>query len=217
MKILFEDKNIIAVIKEIGVISEDGENSVPKAIREHLLNATAYVGVVHRLDTAVSGVMIYAKTREAAANLSKQIQNGLFKKEYYAVISGCPETPSGTYTDLLFKDSKKNKVFVAKSMRKGVKTAELDYEVLKTATLGEDVISLVKIKLKTGRSHQIRVQFASRKMPLLGDGKYGSRIKCDIALFSTAIEFVNPTDNQKTYISAPPEEIFPFNKFTIKK
>ncbi len=216
MIVLFEDKDIIVCIKEIGVLSEESDReNMPDLIRRHLNNPAAYIGIVHRLDTAVSGVMVYAKSKTAAAKLSAQMQSGEFKKEYLAVISGRPESDTGTYRDLLFKDSSKNKVFVVKNARKGVKEAELEYSVFQTAKDGENDISLVKIKLKTGRSHQIRVQFSSRKMSLFGDGKYGSRYKCNIALFSTAIKFIHPETKEKMYFTALPENTFPFNKFDI--
>lgn len=214
MEILYEDKDIFVCIKPVGVSSENG---MMQLIREYLKDNTAYVGIIHRLDTAVSGVMVYAKTKSAAAKISGQIQNGDFKKEYYAVVSGCPEVKDGAFEDLLFKDSAKNKVFVVKNERKGVKRAVLEYSVYETVNLDDNKISLLKIKLKTGRSHQIRVQFASRKMPLLGDGKYGSRYKCNIALFSTAIKFIHPITHEEMHFSALPENIFPFNKFAIKK
>ena len=214
MEVLFEDKNLLVCIKPIGVSAESG---MIQLIREYLNDSSAYVGIIHRLDTAVSGVMVYAKTRSAAAEISKQIQNGVFEKEYFAVVLGCPEESTGTYQDLLFKDSAKNKVFVVKSTRKGVKRAELEYNVCDTVNFENNKISLVKIKLKTGRSHQIRVQFSSRKMPLLGDGKYGSRIKCDIALFSSFISFLHPETNEKMCFSKLPDATFPFNKFDVKK
>lgn len=218
MKILFEDKNIIVCIKEIGAASEESSTeNMPDLIRRHMNKPTAYIGIVHRLDTAVGGVMVYAKTKEAAAKLSAQMQNGEFKKEYLAVVSGRPENDNGIYRDLLFKDSSKNKVFVVKNARKGVKQAELEYNILQTEKDGENDISLVKIALKTGRSHQIRVQFASRKMPLLGDGKYGSRYKCNIALFSTAISFIHPITNEELCFSTLPDNTFPFDKFDIIK
>ena len=214
MKVLFEDKNLLVCIKPTGVSSENG---MAQLIREYLNDNSAYIGIIHRLDTAVSGVMVYAKTKTAAAKLSAQIQNGEFKKEYLAVISGRPESDNGMYRDLLFKDSSKNKVFVVNNTRKGVKEAELEYEVLEIKKLDDEEISLIKIKLKTGRSHQIRVQFASRKMSLLGDGKYGSRIKCDIALFLSSISFLHPVTNEKICFTALPDNTFPFNKFDIKK
>lgn len=218
MLILFEDKDIIVCIKDVGVLSEESDrDNMPDLIRRHLNDPAAYIGVVHRLDAAVGGVMVYAKSKTAAAKLSAQIQSGKFKKEYLAVISGRPESDKGTYRDLLFKDSAKNKVFVVKRARKGVKEAELEYSVLQTEKDGENGISLIKIKLKTGRSHQIRVQFSSRKMPLLGDGKYGSRYKCNIALFSTAIKFIHPEAHEEMHFTALPENKIPFNKFKIQK
>ena len=218
MNILYEDNHIIVCEKSVGVLSEHADTlNMPDIIRKHFNDDTAYIGVVHRLDTAVGGVMVYAKTKFSAANLSEQIKNGQFKKEYLAVVSGCPKESNGTYSDFLFKDSSSNKVFVVKKERRGVKRAELEYAVLETIKLDDREISLVKIMLKTGRSHQIRVQFASRKMSLLGDGKYGSRIKCDIALFSSSISFLHPVTNEKICFTALPDNTFPFNKFDIKK
>lgn len=208
--ILFEDKNLIVLIKPVGVSSEDG---MVAAIREHLGNADAYVGIIHRLDTAVSGVMVYAKTKIAAADLSRQIQDGVFIKKYLAVVSGAPEKNNGRYEDLLFKDSSKNKSFVVKRERKGVKKAVLDYETLSKTTLDNGEISLLKIRLHTGRTHQIRVQFSHRKMCLLGDKKYGSRFDCPIALFSQSISFSHPITKEQMLFEATPQNIFPFNKF----
>ncbi|MBE6797924.1 MAG: RluA family pseudouridine synthase [Ruminococcaceae bacterium] len=210
--ILFEDKNLIVLIKPVGVSSEDG---MVAAIREHLGNADAYVGIIHRLDTAVSGVMVYAKTKIAAADLSRQIQDGVFIKKYLAVVSGSPEKNNGRYEDLLFKDSSKNKSFVVKRERKGVKKAVLDYETLSKTTLDNGEISLLKIRLHTGRTHQIRVQFSHRKMCLLGDKKYGSRFDCPIALFSHSLTFTHPEAEEEMCFTALPEKTFPFNKFEI--
>ena len=210
--VLFEDKNLIVLIKPVGVSSEDGMISL---LREYLGDTNHYIGVIHRLDTAVSGVMVYAKTKTAAADLSKQIQNGTFIKKYLAVVLGKPENNNGRYDDLLFKDSTKNKSFVVKNERKGVKKASLSYNVLGEHQLDNGNISLVKIQLHTGRTHQIRVQFSSRKMPLLGDKKYGSKFDCPIALFSHSLTFVHPETKKEVCFEALPESIFPFNKFEI--
>ena len=210
LNVIFEDQNLIVLIKPVGVSSEDG---MVTAIREHLGNTEAYVGIIHRLDTAVSGVMVYAKTKTAAADLSRQIQDGVFIKKYLAVVSGAPEKNNGRYEDLLFKDSSKNKSFVVKRERKGVKKAVLDYETLSKAALDNGGISLLKIRLHTGRTHQIRVQFSHRKMCLLGDKKYGSKFDCPIALFSQSISFSHPTTKEQMLFEAEPEKIFPFNKF----
>ena len=204
MKILYEDNNIVACVKVVGLSSED---DVPKELSSRL-NSEIYP--LHRLDTPVGGVMVYAKTKSAAAKFSKKIaDNTDFTKTYVTVCEGVLEEQSGTMEDLLFKDSRKNKSFVVKKERKGVKKALLTYEVLGTAMCGDKMCSLVSVTLKTGRSHQIRVQFASRKHPLYGDGKYGSKINGDIALFSHKIE----TDG-KCFTENPPDEK-PWNLFEV--
>lgn len=165
MEILFKDKDIAVLEKPIGM---DSEKDVPKELQDRL-GGSFYT--VHRLDQNVGGVMVYARNSKTAAELSRQIQNGDFQKEYVALVHGIPEE-TGDWTDLLFKDSRKNKVFVVKKERNGVKKARLTYCRLRA---GEQ--SLVRIRLHTGRSHQIRVQFSSRGFPLVGDHKYGSRAK----------------------------------------
>lgn len=159
MEILFEDKNIIVCIKPVGM---DSEHDVPAALGGEIYP-------VHRLDKNVGGVMVYARSKAAAAGLSKAIQDGMMIKEYVALVHGTPPK-NGDWTDLLFKDSRKNKVFVVKKERKGVKNARLEF-----ARLTDSDPALVRIRLHTGRSHQIRVQFATRGYPLVGDHKYGSR------------------------------------------
>ena len=159
MEILYSDEDIVVCIKPVGV---DSEKELPE-----LLGGTIYP--VHRLDKNVGGVMVYARTKQSAAALSKAVQDGTMVKEYLATVHGVPPE-SGDWTDLLWKDSGKNKVFVVKRERKGVKKARLEFRRL---TKGEN--ALVRIRLHTGRSHQIRVQFASRGFPLVGDHKYGSR------------------------------------------
>lgn len=212
LEIIFEDSDILVCKKDIGLSSED---VMPKLIREYLNDSEHYIGTVHRLDTAVGGIMVYAKTKTAARELSKQIQNGTFKKYYYTVINGTPEQQCGTYCDLLFKDSKTNKSFVVKRERKGVRKAVLNYTVLNTVIYNSKTVSLLEIQLDTGRSHQIRVQLSTRKIPILGDGKYGSREKCDIALFSHKIEFIHPKTNKFISFCAIPDNKYPFNIFNI--
>ena len=171
MQILFEDPHIVVCIKPAGVLSQfsPGKANMVALLREQ---TGGEVFPVHRLDREVGGVMVYGKTQKAAAALSKQIAQHSFEKTYLARVHGVPDSPQGEMEDLLFKDSAKNKVFVVRRERKGVKTAKLAYEVLSVDETGN---ALVKIRLFTGRTHQIRVQFASRKHPLLGDGKYGAR------------------------------------------
>ena len=178
MEILYSDKGIAVCIKPVGL---DSEAEVPAALKEQL---GGEVFPIHRLDKNVGGVMVYARTKQAATALSKAVQEGTMVKEYVAMVHGTP-TESGDWSDLLFKDSSKNKVFVVKKERKGVKKARLEFKTIRS---GED--SLVRIRLHTGRSHQIRVQFSSRGFPLVGDHKYGSRDdKKEPMLFSCCITF----------------------------
>lgn len=163
MEILYSDKNIIVCIKPVGL---DSEKQVPENLKSQL---GGEILTLHRLDLNVGGVMVYARNKKTASELSRAIQEGLMIKEYLATVHGMPPE-KGDWEDLLFKDSRKNKVFVVKRMRKGVKKARLEF-----VRLSEGETSLVKIRLHTGRSHQIRVQFASRGFPLVGDHKYGSR------------------------------------------
>ena len=175
MEILYSDKQIAVCVKPVGL---DSETEVPATLKEQL---GGEIFPIHRLDKNVGGIMVYARTKSAAAALSKAIQNGEMVKEYVAKVHGTPEK-SGILPDLLFKDSRKNKVFVVKKARSGVKEAKLQYR-----HLGD---GLVHVRLFTGRSHQIRVQFSSRGFPLVGDHKYGSRAK-ELApmLFSCRITF----------------------------
>ncbi len=163
MEILFSDRDIVLCVKPVGL---DSEIQMPAALKETL---GGEIYPVHRLDKNVGGVMVFARTQAAAASLSKAIQEGKLIKEYVALVHGNPPE-SGDWEDLLWKDSRKNKVFVVKRMRGGVKKARLEFTRL---TSGEE--SLVCVRLHTGRSHQIRVQFASRGYPLVGDHKYGAR------------------------------------------
>ena len=163
MQILYSDRSLVACIKPVGL---DSEREVPAALKEIL---GGEIFPIHRLDQNVGGVMVYARTKAAAASLSKAVQEGLMVKEYVALVHGTPPQ-RGDWEDYLFKDSRKNKVFVVKKERKGVKLARLEFERIRA---GEQ--SLVRIRLHTGRSHQIRVQFSSRGFPLVGDHKYGSR------------------------------------------
>ena len=185
MNILYSDPSLAVCVKPVGM---DSESDVPAALRE-ALGGDIYP--IHRLDKNVGGVMVYARTKQAAATLSKTVQDGAMVKEYVAMVHGTPPE-FGDWEDLLFKDSRKNKVFVVKKQRAGVKTARLEYHRL---TAGET--SLVQIRLHTGRSHQIRVQFSSRGFPLVGDHKYGSRDKrTEPMLFSCRVTFPWKGQNQ---------------------
>ena len=178
MDILYSDHNIAVIIKPIGL---DSEQEIPAAITQAL---GGEVYPIHRLDKNVGGVMVYARNKTAAASLSKAVQEGLMIKEYVALVHGIPPE-AGDWEDFLFKDSRKNKVFVVKRERKGVKRARLEFQ-----RLSEGETSLVHVRLHTGRSHQIRVQFASRGFPLVGDHKYGSRDEATAPkLFSCRLTF----------------------------
>ena len=178
MDILYSDRGIVVCVKPVGL---DSEMEVPAALKEQL---GGEIFPIHRLDKNVGGVMVYARTKQAAAALSKAVQEGSMVKEYVAMVHGTPPE-TGDWEDLLWKDSKKNKVYVVKRMRGGVKKARLEFQRL---TVGEN--SLVRIRLHTGRSHQIRVQFSSRGFPLVGDHKYGSRDEATAPmLYSCRISF----------------------------
>ena len=206
MKILHEDKDIIVCIKPSDALSEttpEGNGFADALAKEN----GGYIGVVHRLDRGVGGVMVYAKTPAAAAALSRCVQQRTLRKEYLAVVHGVPVEVCGTLTDLLFHDRRRNKTFVVNRVRNGVKEAVLDYVVKKTAPVEPfGNVSLVRISLRTGRTHQIRVQFASRGLPLVGDGKYGaSGDRCPIALFSTRLAFSHPVTGKPMEFCALPE------------
>ena len=174
MEILYSDRDLYVIVKPVGM---DSEHEVPAALEGETFP-------IHRLDKNVGGVMVYARTKQAAAALSKAVQEGTMVKEYVAMVHGTPPE-SGDWEDFLFKDSRKNKVFAVKKERKGVKYARLEFT---RQTAGEQ--SLVHIRLHTGRSHQIRVQFSSRGFPLVGDHKYGARDeKTAPMLFSCRITF----------------------------
>ena len=145
--------------------------------------------------------MLFAKTPAAAAALSRQVREGTVDKEYLALVSGMPDPPAGRMEDLLYHDARRNKTFPVTSPRRGVRRAALTYRTLAT----QNGVSLVRAALETGRTHQIRVQFASRGMPLLGDGKYGSRIKGELALWSCALAFEHPKTGERLRVFLPPE------------
>ena len=203
MKIIFEDESIIVCIKPMGILSQadsKGGQSMITLLEEH---TKGVIYPLHRLDKEVGGVMVYAKTKFAAAILSNDIAEQKFKKEYLALIHGKPDE-KGEMVDLLFKDSKKNKSFVVKKERRGVKKASLEYELINS----NDELSVVKILLHTGRTHQIRVQFASRKMPLVADRKYGAKDEFnEIGLWSYRISFVHPKSKEAVSFCAEPQNI----------
>lgn len=213
MEILYKDRHIAVCVKPVGVISEDA--GMPALLREQL-GGEAYC--VHRLDTVVGGVMVYALNKKAAAKLSAYIAGDMLTKEYLAVVEGIPNPDEGYMDDLLLKDSAKGKSYVVQRMRKGVKDARLQFKVLQSVATVNGTYSLVWVRLVTGRFHQIRVQFASRKHPLVGDGKYGSKCnRCTPALWAWRLTFPHPqTGEWRRYDQKPPEQ-FPWNLFDENK
>lgn len=208
MNIIYDDNDLTVCIKEAGILSEasDTKENIISLLndiyKERGQSSIAYP--IHRLDAGVGGIMVYAKNSAAASELSRLTREGNLGKEYLAVIIGSPQSDFGVYEDLLFKDSKKNKSFVVDRMRSGVREAKLEYSLIESAIFEEKTLSLVKIKLYTGRSHQIRVQFSSRKTPLFGDRKYGASLGKEIALWSYKLSFIHPTSKEKLEFSLSP-------------
>ena len=210
MEILYSDRDILVCVKPARVLSTDEPGGLPDLLRETLGEAKADLRTVHRLDRVVSGLMVLARNGKSASELSRQIRDGEFEKIYHAVVHGKPEDEKGTLRDLLGRDKARKMTFVAPEPAKGVQEAVLDYEVLGAA--GE--LSLVKVLLHTGRTHQIRVQFASRGMPLVGERKYDTREDpCEIALWSHTIGFTHPTTGEKMRFSLEPPKAYPWDLF----
>ncbi len=206
MDIIFCDNDIVVCIKPAGVLSTDEPGGLPELLREEL---GGDIRTVHRLDRVVSGLMLLARNPDAASTLSKSIRENKFKKQYLSVVHGeCPQ--SGRMTDMLFRDKALKKTFVVDKPAKGVQEAILDYETLQRS----QGMSLVRIELITGRTHQIRCQFSSHGFPLAGDRKYGSKEDgFDIALWSHYIEFPHPSSGQLMSIRRYPPLSFPWDKF----
>ena len=224
MKILFEDKYLLVCEKPVGVesqVSSSGKDDMITLLSQYRAEKgeDSYIGLVHRLDTMTGGAMIYSKREDMTGKLSALVQSGDYKKTYLAVVHGAPKENEGEMRDLLYHDKQKNKSFVVAKMRAGVKEALANYRLLKTVEREEgEVMSLVEVELITGRTHQIRVQFASRKMPLVGDGKYGSRDnKTTCALWSHKVEFTHPVTKKKIDVISMPQDLYPWNLFQIKE
>jgi len=202
MELLYVDPDIVVCIKPARVLSTDEPGGLPDLVREALGDPAADIRTVHRLDRVVSGVMVLARNPRAASELARQIREDLFEKEYLAVVHGRPEASSGTFRDLLYRDKARRMTMVASEPAKGVQEAILDYQVIGQT----DSLSKVRIQLKTGRTHQIRVQFSSRGMPLVGERKYSTREDpCEIALWSRSVGFRHPgTGTWVTFFKEPP-------------
>ena len=207
MDILYTDKDMIVCIKTAGVLSTDEPGGLPELLRAEL--GTGDVRTVHRLDRVVSGLMVLARNAASASALSRQIREGSFDKDYLAVVHG-ETAEQGEMEDLLARDKAERKTYVTHTPGKGVQEAILRYETLGRA----EGLSLVKIRLITGRTHQIRCQFSSRGLPLVGDRKY-SLIEdgCPIALWSHMLSFAHPADGRPQIFTAPPPEYYPWDRF----
>ena len=208
MELLYTDRDLVVCIKPARVLSTDEPGGLPELVRQALGDPDADVRTVHRLDRVVSGVMVLARNAAAAGELSRQIREDRFFKEYLAVVHGCPPEEQGTFTDLLCRDKARRMTMVATEPGKGVQEAVLDYRLLSRA--GE--LSKVEIRLRTGRTHQIRVQFASRGMPLVGERKYAVlEDPCQIALWSHRIGFAHPATGAWLEFSREPPHGYPWD------
>ena len=210
MELIYKDKDIVVCIKPQRVLSTDEPGGMPDLVREALGNPDADVRTVHRLDRVVGGLMVLARNAAAASELSRQVRDNEFQKEYLAVVHGRPEQDTGRFYDLLFRDKARKMTMVAKEPGKGVQPASLQYRVLAS----QDGMSKVRIQLETGRTHQIRVQFASRGLPLVGERKYSTlEDDCEIALWSSRIAFTHPVTGETMEFTAEPPAVYPWNVF----
>lgn len=210
MKIIYQDRDIVVCVKPPRVLSTDEPGGVPELVRQALGDPNANVRTVHRLDRTVSGLMVLARRSKAASELSRQIREGIFQKEYLAVVHGRPEPENGTLRDLLFRNKAERKTYVVAEPGKDVQEAILHYQTLNCT---ED-LTRVRIQLETGRTHQIRTQFSSRGMPLVGDRKYGRQEdNCEIALWSYRLAFLHPYRQEPMEFILEPPKDYPWSSF----
>lgn len=208
MELIYTDRDIVVCVKPARVLSTDEPGGLPELLRSELGDPNADIRTVHRLDRVVSGLMVLARTPQAASELSRQIREDGFRKEYLAVVHGAPEASTGRLEDLLFRDKARKMTMVATQPGKGVLPASLRYWVLKR----EGDLSRIRILLETGRTHQIRVQFASRGMPLVGERKYSTlEDDCEIALWSYRLAFTHPTTGKPMEFTLEPPAVYPWN------
>ena len=209
MEIIYQDPDILVCIKPARVLSTDEPGGLPDLVREALGDEHADVRTVHRLDRVVSGLMVLARSAQSASDLSRQIREGTFQKEYLAVVHGVPEEPMGELTDLLGRDKARKMTFVAKEPGKGVQQARLSYWSLNS----REGLTRVRVRLHTGRTHQIRVQFASRGMPLVGERKYAEQNDpCEIALWSAHLGFAHPGTGKWMEFDKEPPRVYPWTE-----
>lgn len=223
MDILYEDNHVIVVLKSQNVPSqadESGDKDMLTMVKEYIKEkynkpGNVYVGLVHRLDRPTGGVMVFAKTSKAAARLSEQFKNKEAEKTYFAVVCGTLKAKQTKLVNYLLKDEKNNIVKVVPMATTGAKRAELDYTVLEE----KDGFSLLKVKLETGRGHQIRVQLSTIGNPIYGDQKYGKDMpKANLNLFAVELKFKHPTTGDTMVFRAyPPENLKAWNLFDLEK
>ncbi len=207
IEILKNEKHYVIVVKPAGVLSQtatDGKSEDMVSLLSKQLDCEIFP--VHRLDRETAGVMVYAKTGAGAAKFSQLVADGGLDKRYFALVEGKPEPEAGRMEDLLYHDVRKNKSYVVKRKRNGVRQASLDYTLVKIGTIETQTVSLVDVHLHTGRTHQIRVQFSSRQMPLVGDTRYGSRIKGDMCLFAARLIFTDPFTGADVSVESMPKD-----------
>jgi 23S rRNA pseudouridine1911/1915/1917 synthase len=213
--ILYKDGDVVVCRKSAGYLSEKGPGrNLPDAVAELLRSEgeNDALFTVHRLDKPVGGLTVLARTHEAASSLIAQIAAHTAEKEYLAVLRGVPEENEAVLEDLLFHDSRTNKTFVVKRPRKGVRAAKLSWRLLGTAEAEGQTLSLVRVRLFTGRTHQIRAQFSGRGLPLLGDIRYGSKAEHGPALFSCYLSFDHPRTGKRMEFACKPQGT-PWNLF----
>jgi len=209
MELIYKDADIVVCIKPARILSTDEPGGVPELVRQALGDEKADIRTVHRLDRVVSGVMVLARNPAAASELSRQIRQDEFQKEYRAVVHGTPDPRQGTLRDLLGRDKARKMTFVANAPGKGIQEAVLDYQTLRAV----DEMSKLAIQLHTGRTHQIRVQFASRGMPLVGERKYAViEDPCEIALWSYKVGFRHPKTGKWMEFSMEPPAVYPWTE-----
>ena len=208
MDIIYQDKDILVCIKPAGVLSTDEPGGLPELIRQELGDPNANVRTVHRLDRTVSGLMVLARRSKAASELSRQIREGEFGKEYMAVCHGDLQDDHGEFRDLLLRNKQERKTYLVTESGKDVQEAILEYWVLNRA----EKMSRVRIRLHTGRTHQIRAQFSGRGLPLVGDKKYGMpEDDCQIALWSCRLTFKHPYSGKPMEFQLDPPDVYPWS------